>query len=67
MRIWFAFVGMLLWAGIYLTGFATASWLLFVPASGFLFGALTGICPSLAGMSKLLYAKSPENPDQNSL
>jgi len=34
MRIWFAFVGIILWAGIYLTGFSTVNWLLYLPAAG---------------------------------
>jgi len=55
MRIWFAFVGMILWAGIYLTGFSIASWVLYVPASGFILGAITGLCPSLTAISKLFF------------
>lgn len=54
MRIWFAFVSMILWAGIYFTGFAQASWVLYVPAAGFVIGAVTGICPSLTAISKML-------------
>ena len=53
MRIWFAFVGLILWAGIYLTGFSNVNWLLYVPAAGFVFSAITGICPSLAAISKM--------------
>ena len=54
MRIWFAFVGMILWVGIYLTGFSKTSWVLYVPAAGFIIGAIAGICPSLTIISKLL-------------
>jgi len=53
MRVWFACVGIILWAGIYLTGFSTVNWLLYVPATGFIFSAITGICPSLIAVSKM--------------
>ena len=53
MRIWFAFVGIILWAGIYLTGFSTVNWLLYLPAAGFTFSAVTGICLSLMAISKM--------------
>jgi hypothetical protein len=53
MRVWSAFVGAILWTGIYLTGFSTVHWLLYVPAAGFIFSAITGICPSLTAASKM--------------
>ena len=53
MRIWFALVGIILWVGIYLTGFSTVSWVLYLPAAGFVFGAITGICLSLTVISKM--------------
>ena len=53
MRVWFAFVGILLWLGIYLTGFSKVSWLLYLPAAGFIFSAITGICLSLTTISKM--------------
>ena len=53
MRIWFAFVGVILWAGIYLTGFSTVNWLLYLPAAGFTFSAVTGICLSLMAISRM--------------
>ena len=46
MRIWYAFMGLMIWAGIYLTGFSNVSWLLYVPAGAAIFAAITGICPS---------------------
>jgi predicted phage tail protein len=64
MRIWFAFVGAILWAGIYLTGFSTASWLLYIPATGFIFAAITGLCLSLTGVIKMLGIKLKETPDK---
>jgi hypothetical protein len=58
MRIWFAFVSCILWLGIYFTGFLQVNWLLYVPAAGFIFGAVTGICPSHIFISKILGAKN---------
>ncbi|MDO3626718.1 hypothetical protein [Mucilaginibacter sp. BT774] len=58
MRIWFAFVGTILWTGIYLTGFSKANWVLYVPAAGFILGAVTGLCPSLTVISKI-FIKQP--------
>jgi hypothetical protein len=57
MRIWFAFVGIILWTGIYLTGFSNTHWLLYLPAAGFAFSAVTGICPSLMFISKIFGLK----------
>lgn len=54
MRIFFAFLSSLLWIGIYFTGFATVHGLLYLPAAVSLFAALTGICPSLLLITKLV-------------
>jgi len=53
MRIWYAFVGIILWAGIYLSGFSNVHWLLYVPAIGFVFAAIIGLCLSLTAISKM--------------
>lgn len=53
MRIWFAFVAIILWGGIYLTGFSNVHWLLYIPAVGFMFAAITGLCLSLTAISKM--------------
>ena len=53
MRIWYAFVGIILWVGIYLTGFSNVHWLLYVPAIGFVSAAITGLCLSLTAISKM--------------
>jgi len=58
MRIWFSFVGMILWTGIYLTGFPKVNWLLYVPAAGFMLGAITGLCLSLTVISKIFVKQS---------
>ena len=64
MRIWFAIMAAILWTGIYFTGFSTVNWLLYVPATGFLFAAVTGICPSQAGVVKLFGVKAKESSDK---
>ena len=56
MRFFFLVTGSLLWAGIWLTGFATVHWLLYLPAVFFLFAALTGICPGMI-FSNMLFGK----------
>lgn len=57
MRLFFGFMSCMLWAGIMLTGFANVNWLLYVPAVVSLFAALTGICPSLILIQKLVAGK----------
>jgi hypothetical protein len=47
MRFFFLVSGSILWAGIWLTGFGAVHWLLYLPATFFLFAAATGICPGL--------------------
>jgi len=56
-RIWFAFVGVLLWTGIYLSGSSNVHWLLYLPAAGFVFAAVTGLCLSLTAVSKMFGSK----------
>jgi len=57
MRAWFAFYGAVIWLGLYLTGFSSVHWLLYVPASGIAFAAITGICPSQIVIFKLFDSK----------
>jgi hypothetical protein len=64
MRIWFAFMGTLLWTGIYLTGFSNVHWLIYVPAAGFFFAASIGICPSQIAIFKMLGIKIKETADK---
>lgn len=54
MRIWFAMMGVMLWIGIYLTGFANASWVLYVPASGLMIALALGFCPVQSMIAKML-------------
>jgi hypothetical protein len=47
MKAFFLLVGLVLWLGIWLTGFEQVHWVLYLPATFFLFSALTGICPGM--------------------
>ena len=64
MRIWFMLVGIILWAGIYFSGFANVNWLIYVPAIGFIFGAVTGLCLSLTAIAKLFGVKVKETSNK---
>ena len=59
MRFFFLVVSTVLWLGIYLTGFDVVHWLLYVPASFFVFAAVTGICPGII-FSKISYLNIDE-------
>jgi len=47
MKAFFLFIGLVLWAGIWLTGFEVVHWILYLPAAFFLISAVTGICPGM--------------------
>ena len=57
MRVWFAFFAILIWLGMYFTGFSAVHWLLYIPPIGLTFAALTGICPSQITVNKLMGSK----------
>ena len=53
MRVWYALMALVLWTGIYLTGFSVVSWVFYIPASASVIAVITGICPSLDVISKI--------------
>lgn len=53
-RFFLLVLGSILWLGIWLTGFDTVHWLLYVPAVFLYFAAVTGICPGLI-ISRMLF------------
>ncbi len=57
LKAFFLFAGLILWAGIWLTGFEQAHWLLYLPATFFVFSALTGICPGMIFFNELFKEK----------
>ena len=54
MRAFLVFVSVLIWAGIYLTGFDFVHWLLYVPGVVTAVGGITGICVGMGIMRKLV-------------
>ena len=54
MRFFFLGAGLVLWLGIYLTGFDVVHWVLYLPAVFFIFAAVTGICPGII-FSKMIF------------
>jgi hypothetical protein len=58
MRFFFLVSGSIIWIGVWLTGFSTVHWLLYVPAVFFYFAAITGICPGLI-FSRLIFGEKP--------
>jgi hypothetical protein len=59
MRFFFLVIGSVILLGIWLTGFNTVHWLLYVPVVFFYFAAVSGICPGLAFSGMLFPAKAP--------
>jgi Protein of unknown function (DUF2892) len=53
MRMVFLAMAALILLGIWLTGFGTAHWLLYVPVAGLFFAGVTGYCPSYMLFRKL--------------
>lgn len=46
-KAFFLLVSLMLWSGIWLTGFEVVHWLLYVTATFFLVSTVTGICPGM--------------------
>ena len=44
-RQWFLGPAVMLWLGIYFTGFDVVHWLIYIPAVMSVFALLTGFCP----------------------
>lgn len=57
LRMTFIIIGVMIFLGIWLTGFDTAHWLLYLPAAFLTFAGITGICPSLI-INKMLFRES---------
>ena len=57
LRMTFIIIGIFIFLGIWLTGFDTAHWLLYLPAAFLTFAGISGICPSLI-INKMLFRES---------
>lgn len=53
MRMVFLSFAALILIGMYLTGFGTAHWFLYIPAAAAAFAGITGICPGYRVFSAL--------------
>ena len=60
MRVFFLVFGLMIWLGIWLTGFAVVHWVLYIPAGFAIFAAVTGICPGII-FTKMLFDKKDKN------
>lgn len=65
MRIWYAFFGLVIWLGIFLTGFSKVHWLMYIPGAGLIFAAITGFCPSQFAIFRLLGSKPEHSQPQS--
>jgi len=52
-RMLFIFMAAFITAGIWLTGFKTVHWLLYIPPAALLFAGITGLCPGYMLFRKL--------------
>lgn len=57
MRVWFLVFAVIIFVGIYLTGFSNVHWFLYLPVIALVFAAITGICPSQIALSKMFGPK----------
>ena len=63
MKAFFLFAGLVLWTGIWLTGFEVVHWLLYLPATFFLISAITGICPGMIFFKEVFKDKRTNHLD----
>ena len=64
MKAFFLFAGLVLWSGIWLTGFDVVHWLLYLPATFFLISAVTGICPGMIFFKEVFDPKHSRHTDK---
>lgn len=57
-RLFFLTVSLVIWLGIWLTGFEIVHWVLYLPAVFLLFAAVTGYCPGMIITKTLLKENS---------
>lgn len=54
LRAFYLFAATTIWLGIWLTGFSESSWVFYVPGVTFAIAAITGFCPSLITIRKVM-------------
>ncbi len=63
MKAFFLVMSLVLWAGIWLTGFDKTHWFLYLPASFLLISAITGICPGMVLFKETFREKQSQSLD----
>ncbi len=53
LRVQFLSIALIVFIGIWLTGFGKVHWFLYVPVAALTFAAITGICPGLMFWKKV--------------
>jgi hypothetical protein len=53
LRVLMLLVAVLIFVGIWLTGWTTAHWILYIPGIMMAFAGITGICPGIIILKKL--------------
>lgn len=61
LRAFFLTSSAISWIGLWLTGFSTAHWLLYIAPTAFLIAGITGICPGMM-ISTKLFGKTEIGP-----
>jgi len=56
LRLFLLSVGLVIWLGIWLTGFDQVHWVLYIPAGFLVIAAITGICPGMF-LSRMIFFK----------
>jgi hypothetical protein len=59
MKAFFLLLDVMLWGGIWLTGFGVVHWLLYIPAVFLLIAAVTGVCPGIIFLEAIFKEKKP--------
>ena len=57
MRLWMLGPMLMLWIGIYLTGFELVHWLIYLPAVMSIFASVTRLCPGMLLIRTILKIK----------
>ena len=57
MRLWLLGPMLMLWIGIYFTGFELIHWLIYLPAVMSIFASITGLCPGMLFIRTMLKIK----------
>ncbi|GMR00854.1 MAG: hypothetical protein BMS9Abin19_0193 [Gammaproteobacteria bacterium] len=63
-KAFFLFMGLVMWMGIWLTGFEKVHWSLYLPATFFLISAVTGICPGMIFFKEVFREKQSQRLDK---